>query len=443
MKTLIIILIAVTAMAAQSQTLINKAEKIGDEQKLEAITNISKILNENYVFPDKAKKMGMLIKQKLNSKEYDKISDPMLLSEQLTKDLQSISKDKHLRVMYNPKEASELSKSSASHKMKEEVDEQTIQMMKYENCGFKKVERLGGNIGYMDFRNFYPSRYSKATVASVMGFLSNCDAIIIDLRQNGGGDPDGVRLLSSYFFDSNPVHLNDLYNRPEDKTEEFWTLKEVEGKKMPGVDLYVLTSNYTFSGAEEFAYNLKNLKRATIVGETTGGGAHPGGVIAVNDNFVMFVPNGRAINPITKTNWEGTGVTPDIEIAQDKALEAARMLALERLAKKTTNVEIKNKLEWDIETIKSAMITVSIDEIAMAGFAGKYGERNITIENGALYYQRTGRPKFRMIPMSDNKFRFKEMEAFRIEFVKDANGKTNQLIGIYDNGQRDISERIN
>jgi len=443
MKTLIIILIAISSIAAQSQTFINKGEKIGDEQKLEAITNISKILNENYVFPDKANEMGTLIQQKLNSNEYDKISDPMLFSEQLTKDLQSVSKDKHLRVMYNPKEALELSKSSASHKMKEEVDENTIQMMEYENYGFKKIERLNGNIGYIDFRNFYPSQYSKSTVAAVMGFLANCDAIIIDLRQNGGGDPDGVRLICSYFFDANPVHLNDLYNRPENKMEEFWTLKEVEGKRMPDVGLYVLTSNYTFSGAEEFAYNLKNLKRATIVGETTGGGAHPGDVMAVNSNYVMFVPNGRAINPITKTNWEGTGVTPDLEVPQDKALEIARMLALENLAKKTTHVEIKNKLEWDIETIKSAINPVSIDETSMTSFTGKYGERNITVENGALYYQRTGRPKFKMIPMSDNKFMFKEMEAFRIEFVRDANGIINQLIGIYDNGQRDISEKVN
>lgn len=295
----------------------------------------------------------------------------------------------------------------------------------------------------MDFRNFYPSQYSKNVVASVMGFLANCDAIIIDLRQNGGGDPDGVRLICSYFFDSNPVHLNDLYYRPEDKTEEYWTLKEVDGKRMPDVDVYVLTSNYTFSGAEEFTYNLKNLKRATIVGETTGGGAHPGGIMAVNNNFVMFVPNGRAINPITKTNWEGTGVTPDVEVSADKALETARLLALEKLAVKTSNLQIKSKLEWDIETIKSSMNPVVIDEISMTAFAGKYGERNITVENGELYYQRTGRPKYKMIPMTENKFMFKEIEAFRIEFVKGPDGTITQLIGNYDNGQKDVSERAN
>lgn len=136
MKSLIIILIVLTSMAAQSQILINKPEKIGDEQKIEVITNIAKILNDNYIFPDKAKEMEMLIKQKLSAKEYDNLTDPMQFSEQLTKDLRSISKDKHLGVMYNPKEASELSKSSASNKMKEEVDENTIEMMKYDNYCF-------------------------------------------------------------------------------------------------------------------------------------------------------------------------------------------------------------------------------------------------------------------------------------------------------------------
>ncbi len=129
-----------------------------------------------------------------------------------------------------------------------------------------------------------------------MNFLAYCDAIIVDLRQNGGGDPAQIQLISSYFFEE-PVHLNDLYARATDRTENYWTLPYVPGAEASKADLYVLTSARTFSGAEEFSYNLQNLKRATIIGETTGGGAHPTNAMIVQRDFILRVPFARAINP--------------------------------------------------------------------------------------------------------------------------------------------------
>src|SRR5215203_3714037 len=157
-----------------------------------------------------------------------------------------------------------------------------------------------------------------------------------------------------------PVHLNDLYWREGNRTEEFWTKKEVAGKRYLNKDVYVLTSKRTFSGAEEFTYNLKNLKRATIVGETTGGGAHPGGGFRISEHFGMFVPTGRAISPITKTNWEGTGVTPDISVAADQAFLVARVMALKKALTTLTNPNLKaageaevQKLEKELNALKS------------------------------------------------------------------------------------------
>ena len=181
------------------------------------------------------------------------------------------------------------------------------------NFGFRKVERLAGNIGYLDFRGFASPDQAGATAIAAMNFLAYCDAIIVDLRQNGGGDPAQIQLISSYFFDE-PVHLNDLYARAKDTTENYWTLPYVPGPKAAGADLYILTSARTFSGAEEFTYNMKNLKRATVIGETTGGGAHPTGTRIVQTDFILRVPFARAINPVSKTNWEGTGVAPDIAV---------------------------------------------------------------------------------------------------------------------------------
>ncbi len=267
---LFLFIFVVNTAYSQQNTNFNFDAKV----KQQTIKKISKMLDENYIFPETAKKMGDFVKSKLSSGSYDSIDDPMKFAETLTADLQSISNDKHLRVRFSPDDAMRMLEEEKKGSNPDDAI-RFKEMMKKENYGFKKVERLAGNIGYVDFRNFASPDASKETVTSVMGFLANTDAIIFDMRLNGGGDPAGVQLICSYLFGDTPVHLNDLYFRPTDEAEEFWTLRKIDGKRMPNIPVYVLTSKYTFSGAEEFTYNLKNLKRATIVGETTGGGAHP------------------------------------------------------------------------------------------------------------------------------------------------------------------------
>ncbi len=272
------------------------------EAKLEVVTSISDILNKNYIFPETAQKMADYLNSQLQNGSYTDITDPMAFAEQMTKDLQSISNDRHLRVGYSPRQVQEMREMEKNKLSPEEQDRIYFERLIGDNFGFKKVEQLPGNIGYIDFRFFGPGDMIKDKVATAMAFVENCDALIFDMRYNGGGDPTGIQLICSYLFGEEPVHLNDLYYRPNDTLEEYWTLKEIKGKRMPNVPVYVLTSSYTFSGAEEFSYNLKNLKRATIVGETTGGGAHPGGTQIVNDDFVMFVFTFIVFYPYTKTN---------------------------------------------------------------------------------------------------------------------------------------------
>jgi C-terminal processing protease CtpA/Prc len=173
------------------------------------------------------------------------------------------------------------------------------------------------------------------TATAAMNFLASSDALIVDLRQNGGGEPAMVALICSYLFDQ-PTHLNDLYERKGDTTAQYWTLPYVPGKRLAGKPVFVLTSSRTFSGAEEFTYNLKNLKRATIVGETTGGGAHPVSGHKIDEHFSIGVPFARAINPISKTNWEGAGVEPDVKAPGAEALDVAKKLAMEAVRKART-----------------------------------------------------------------------------------------------------------
>jgi len=170
-----------------------------------------------------------------------------------------------------------------------------------------------------------------------MGFLAYSDAIIFDLRENGGGQPAMVTLIASYLFDE-PTHLIDIYNRKENSTTQNWTLSYLPGPRLAKQPAFVLTSKRTFSGAEEFAFDLKHQKRAVIVGETTGGGAHPVSGHTVADYFMIGVPFAKSLDPVTKTNWEGTGVEPDVKVPAADALATAEKLALEKIqARKTSN----------------------------------------------------------------------------------------------------------
>lgn len=297
-------------------------------------------LRERYVFPDVAKKMEQAIRERIARKEYDAITSSRAFADKLTEHLRAVSNDLHLRVRF---EGAPIPDAPARRAPTEEDLAAERAREALMNFGFERVERLHGNVGYLDLRQFAPGDVIADTAAAAMTFLANTDALIIDLRENGGGAPEGVALLCSYLFGETPVHLNDLYHRPSDETTEFWTEKSVAGKRYLGRDVFVLTSRDTFSAAEEFAYNLKHLKRAQIVGERSGGGAHPGESRRLSPNFRMFVPTGRAINPITKSNWEGTGVEPDVDVPAPIALKTAHKLALEKLIPRTKDAEMRER----------------------------------------------------------------------------------------------------
>ncbi len=319
--------------------------------RTQVIDGILKRLNDSYVFPDVAKKMEQSLRERAGKKEYDQITSAKEFATRLTDDLQAVSHDKHLRVRYSYQAIPE---RGQRREPTAEEREQRKRDLTWLNHGFGKVERLPGNIGYLEFFNFADEVLGADTVAAAMNFINGTDALIIDMRKNGGGNPAMVALVCSYLFGPEPVHLNDLYWREGNQTEEFWTKKEVAGKRYLNKDVCVLTSKRTFSGAEEFSYNLKNLKRATIIGETTGGGAHPGGGFRINEHFGMFVPTGRAISPITKTNWEGTGVAPDVNVPADQALHVARIAALKK-SLTTVSSDFKPGVEEELKKLESEL----------------------------------------------------------------------------------------
>lgn len=270
-----------------------------------------------YVYPDVGRRMAASVRDKLAAGGYEDIRDDALLAGELTADLRAVSRDLHLGVRIEPR----------TSERDDPDDEAMLRELAADNYGFREVRVLPGNVGYIRFDAFVPGPEAEATAAGAMAFVRNCDAVIFDLRSNGGGSPEMIRFITSYLFEE-PTHLNDMVDRSGEVVEEYWTLDTVPGERLdPGTPVYVLTSPHTFSGAEEFSYNLKTLGRGAIVGEQTGGGAHPVRPERISDRLVLGVPYMRAHNPITKTNWEGVGVEPDIRTPAAEALDHALELA--------------------------------------------------------------------------------------------------------------------
>lgn len=302
---------------------------IDQAMRVEVIEAVISNLNQRYVFPEKAAAMEKQLRLELKNGDYDKISSAEQFAETLSESLQKKSQDRHLGLRYfenvlPPKD----SEQELLAQKNEEISE-NIRL----NNGVHNVDRLPFNIGYIDLHSFSDVASTEAKFAAAMNLLGDTRVMIIDLRKNGGGYPETVALLASYFHDK-PTHLNDIYQREGNVTTQMWTTEKTAGKKYGDQrKLYLLTSEDTFSAAEDFAYAMKNNKRATIIGVVTGGGAHPGDRHRLSDHFMMNVPSGRSISPVTKTDWEGVGVQPDIKVSADDALDQAQLLIMKEFLK--------------------------------------------------------------------------------------------------------------
>lgn len=315
----------------------------------EVIDGVLARLDSSYVYPEKAREMGVAIRARLRRGEYDRLTSGRALADSLTAHLRAVSHDGHLHVEVSA-DPIPVPRPGAEPEMRERQEA----FLRRTNYGVAAVQWLEGNVGYLELRGFVPARAPGApeAVAAAMSLLSRTDALIVDLRHNGGGDPAMVRLVASYLFGADSVHLNSLHWRAGNRTDEFWTLTQLAGPRYgPERPVYVLTSHETFSAAEEFTYDLQSLHRATVVGEVTGGGAHPGGMQRIDEHFAVWVPTGRAINPVTGTDWEGTGVHPEVSVAADKALPNAHMAALRALLERATDPEQKRDLQQAIDLV--------------------------------------------------------------------------------------------
>ena len=443
-SVLVLAALAVAALAAGASAqgrLARKGDLPAIDAKVQAavIDSVTAALNEAYVFGDKAARMDSLLRANLASGAYRSLTDPADFMERLQADVAIVYLDQHM-ALAALRPGSVPAEKSEEDPFKSEAYREQIRRGNY---GFKKAELLAGNVGYIKFNQFVDTELAGETAAAAMGFVANADALIIDLRENGGGSAAMIQFLAGYFFEES-VHLIDWHHRRENETIQSWSNDWVPGKKMYGTPVYVLVSGFTGSAAEEFTYDLQNEKRATIVGEKTGGAAHT--VEFHTYDVGLFIaglklPVGRAISPVTKTNWEVVGVQPDIAVPADKALAAAHVDALKKLEEKATEGGAKNALAWARAGLESELAPYALSTKALKEYVGTFGPRKFFIEGSRLMYQREERPKMALAPMAKDLFAPEGVEYFRARFTRDASGAVDAVVGMYDDGRQETNPK--
>ncbi|MGD9099043.1 MAG: S41 family peptidase [Anaerolineae bacterium] len=408
------------------------------ETRKTVVQNTARLLRENYAFPETAENMAARVQEKLKQGSYDDIANVTEFCRALTADLHVVAQDLHLVVYHHPGEAVELARLEEQADSDEDETLHWWTQVSADNYGFKRVECLTGNIGYLDLRYFAPVSLGGETAVAAMNFVAHSDALIFDLRQNGGGDPFMVQLVESYLFGGEPKLLLTMYDRPKDKRQQIWTLPHVPGKRLPDVPVYALTSGSTFSGGEDFTYTLKHHGRATVVGEATGGGGHTVDFKVVHEGFVICLPTGYPTHPVTGSSWEGTGVEPDICVPQERALQTAHVHALETLLTKSQDDAYTRRLEWDLETVQATYAQLEVEGATLARYVGQYGNWIVALKDGAVCMSRQGRrDDWKLTPITETFFVMDE--GYKIRFVVAEGGEASALVFLGRDDGREVT----
>ena len=439
---------SVLAVTSLAQT---PAAQAPSERALDAKTRrqlgdiIAHLIENLYVVPDAGKRIAAQVRAKFASGAYDAPDSPSQLAEALTRDLREIGKDKHLYVRYDPASAgtpvltpaawdAERQRRRAERAARPddgdglmEPDARQAEMLRRLNNYFRRVERLDGNVGYLDLGGFAPGAAARETAAAAMAFLSNTDAVIVDLRRCPGGAGDMVDFLSSYFFGPEPRVLMKMYFRPTDSSVEDRTVANIPGRRMTTTDLYVLTSPATGSACEAFSYSLQQYGRAKIVGEPTAGAGYANSLEMIGAGFVLSVSVGRPEHPRSGKGWEGVGVQPDIPAPAASALAFAHAEALKRLAAASTDEKRRQELLGAARAVEAGLNVAAAAPSPLQVYVGKYGEnKTITVQEGGLYYQRIGGRGGKLVALSADTFSLNDDA--KITFVRDAGGNVTEMI---------------
>ena len=390
-------------------------------------------LTRHYVDADTGAMIAKHMRDRLAAGAYDTISSPGRFAEALTVDLRSVNGDRHLNVTYSPGSPGQRPGPEGIRMMGPPTrgpggpggpggpPPNAAAAARRTNFSLGRVDILPGNVGYMDIRGFAGAPEVVDAIKSALDYLHNTDAIIFDLRRNGGGSPFSVNMIISHFTTADTIPSLTVKNRSGHETFTRYTLASVPGPRRPTVPLYVLTSGATASAGEDFTFVLKNMKRATIVGGTTAGAGHNNAVLDLGEGFNASVSFTRVMDPKTGAEWERVGVIPDVPVDPERALDVAHARALKTIAASTTDARWRRTLDLIREGIEAQAAPHTVPAATLGAYAGEYETgRTLSVDNGRLLY--SPRPGFLaepLIALSDSTFAF---GAARLSFERDAAG---------------------
>ncbi len=376
----------------------------------------------------------------LRSGDYDDITSKEELAARLTADMESLSKDKHMDLIYDPVMAAEVRASQDAGATDSGPMPTEVENARWDNYGFKELRILEGQVGYLDLRMFFAARYAGPTAVAAMDFLGRCNAVILDLRLNGGGWEDMVTLLASYFVNLEDPEVLAISRSTLDGTYEASVLSAyVPGKRLTALPIYILISSSTASAAEAFTSTVKHLnKKVTLVGHTTAGAENPVGYVPVGDGFVLKIPCFKQIYGGGRSGWEGKGVEPDVEAPFDRTLETAHLQALRTLADQLTDKVARERLQWAMDGVRAAAEPATVSRSTLESYVGSYRGTRVSLEGDDLFVQFGDRPRRRLLAIAPDYFLVEGRDDVRLRFVSEQ-GRVIGVERLYSDGYRMLS----
>lgn len=374
------------------------------------VAEVRRIIAETYVLPERRPAIDALLAEGLAAGRYD-VRDPALIAERINADL-ARANDRHLNFRHNPEQAAMFASASRASGPDPAAFQATVRAR---NHGVRELKVLPGNVRYMAYDGFdWLGEETTAALDVAMRFLSGGDAVIIDLRQNGGGSPQAVQYIVSHFMEANRPLVTFHMNGQADP-DTLSTLAEVPAGRMIGKPLYVLTSSATGSAAEEFTGHVGGYRLGELVGGNTGGAGFRNTLVPIGGTYILSVSVGRAVLASTGKDWEAVGHAPTMPTPVAAALDTAHAHALRRLAATATGPR-QVRLNAIAEGL-GARGERRTPGAPLTAYAGQYGERAVTIENGRLFYQRGDRPREQLVPLGGHRFIFDSAPETVVEFT--------------------------
>jgi hypothetical protein len=415
--------LAALAMEDQGQAMGTEARAAASQVDPEGVLReVRRIIGENYVLPERRPGLDMVLAEGLRSGRY-RLRDPLALAERINQDLERVGKDRHLYFSYDPRRYAAMTARTTENRPDPTLLEREVRSR---NHGISELRVLPGNVRYLDLASFdWIGDESRSAVDLAMEFLGGGDAVIIDLRNNGGGHPESVHRIISHFMEADRPLIT--FQQGDEISPMMSTVRDLKAARMIGKPLYVLTSGITGSAAEEFVGHVAGYQLGEVVGATTSGGAYMNNLYPITGGFILSVSVGRPVLAATGKDWEAVGIAPTIASAPDSALQKAHAHALRGLAAKADPARAA-----ELEAAAAGLDAVAESRLpaaSLTAYAGTYQDREIVLADGRLWYRQAGRPRRPLVALGGHVFTFGDDPLMRLTFHPTGEGITAFSIG--------------